>query len=120
MYIVYLILSLWEQHPVGGIHVHQCMVAMRLETCPVSEDESELNSKFCLTAFEDVYSNLRTHLRDLNVVWKPHTKPLLLQYIPHAQRDFPHSPANQFLLFRNVLSCSYRPHIVSVLIDIHS
>ena len=59
MYIVYLILSLWEQHPVGGIHVHQCMVATRLETSPVSEDESELNSKFCLTAFEDIYSNLR-------------------------------------------------------------
>ena len=67
-----------------------------------------------------LFKSETSHLRDLNVVWKPHTKPLLLQYIPHAQTDFPHSPANKFLLFRNVLSCSYQPHIVSVFIDIHS
>ena len=31
------------------------MHGTKLETCPVSEEESELN-KFCLTAFVDFYS----------------------------------------------------------------
>ena len=35
------------------------MHGTRLETCQVSVDESELNSKFCLSALEDFYSNLR-------------------------------------------------------------
>ena len=45
-------------------------------------------------------------------------KQLLLHCIPHAQRDFPHSPDHNFLLCWD-LSCSDHSHIVSVLIDIH-
>ena len=46
-----------------------------LKACLVSDDESELSNKFCLTAFEDFYSVKKlvtqtetSHLRDLHEV----------------------------------------------------
>ena len=103
-------------------------------TCPVSEDESELNKKFCFTALK-IFIPWRSWIYQLRqVIWETGrhywshilpdeasltVQPLLLHCIPHAQRSFPHSPDHNFLLSWNVSLCSDQSHIVSVLIDIH-
>ena len=57
--------SLWEQqHPVGGIHVH----GMRLETCPVSDNESELKEQILLECILLCEETETSHLRNLKVV----------------------------------------------------